>query len=118
MGCALMQNGKVITYASRQLKIHENNYPYHDLEFVVVVFTLKIWCHYLNGVCIDVFTDQKILHNVFRQKEINLIHIRWFELLKDYNISILYQSSKDNVVIDALSILSMVSTIHFEEGNK
>ena len=57
MGCALMQNGKVITYASRQLKIHENNYPYHDLEFVVVVFTLKIWCHYLNGVCIDVFTD-------------------------------------------------------------
>ena len=43
MGCALMQNGKVITYASRQLKIHENNYPYHDLELVVVVFTLKIW---------------------------------------------------------------------------
>ena len=118
MGCSLMQNGKVITYASRQLKIHEKNYPYHDLKFVVVVFTLKIWCHYFNGVCIDVFTNQKIPHNVFRQKEINLIHIRWFELLKDYDMSILYQSSKANVFIDALNILSMGSTIHFEEGNK
>ncbi|WMV57873.1 hypothetical protein MTR67_051258 [Solanum verrucosum] len=37
-----MQNGKVIAYASRQLKIHEKNYPIHDLELVVVVFALKI----------------------------------------------------------------------------
>nr|KYP36496.1 Retrovirus-related Pol polyprotein from transposon 17.6 [Cajanus cajan] len=38
----LMQEGKVVAYASTQLKIHERNYPTHDLELVVVVLTLKI----------------------------------------------------------------------------
>ncbi|GJT59584.1 reverse transcriptase domain-containing protein [Tanacetum coccineum] len=42
LGCVLMQRGKVITYASRQLKIHEKNYTTHDLELGVVVFALKI----------------------------------------------------------------------------
>nr|GFC26150.1 putative reverse transcriptase domain-containing protein [Tanacetum cinerariifolium] len=42
LGCVLMQRGKVIAYASRQLKIHENNYMTHDLELGVVVFALKI----------------------------------------------------------------------------
>ncbi|GJT15449.1 putative reverse transcriptase domain-containing protein [Tanacetum coccineum] len=47
LGCVLMQRGKVIAYASRQLKIHEKNYTTHDLELGVVVFALKIWRHYL-----------------------------------------------------------------------
>ncbi|GKC12711.1 putative reverse transcriptase domain-containing protein [Tanacetum coccineum] len=47
LGCILMQRGKVIAYASRQLKKHEENYPTHDLEFVAVVFALKILRHYL-----------------------------------------------------------------------
>ncbi|GJS04836.1 putative reverse transcriptase domain-containing protein [Tanacetum coccineum] len=42
LGCVLMQRGKVIAYASRQLKIHEKNYTTHDLELGVVVFALKI----------------------------------------------------------------------------
>ncbi|GKE70512.1 putative reverse transcriptase domain-containing protein, partial [Tanacetum coccineum] len=42
LGCVLMQRGKVIAYASRQLKIHENNYTTHDLELGAVVFALKI----------------------------------------------------------------------------
>ena len=42
LGAVLIQNGKVIAYASRQLKDHERNYPTHDLELAVVVFTLKI----------------------------------------------------------------------------
>jgi len=49
LGCVLMQNGRVVGYASRQLKSHELNYPTHDVELVVVVFTLKIWRHYLYG---------------------------------------------------------------------
>ncbi|GJQ98150.1 putative reverse transcriptase domain-containing protein [Tanacetum coccineum] len=49
LGCVLMQRGKVIAYASRQLKIHEKNYTTHDLELGVVVFALKIWRHYLYG---------------------------------------------------------------------
>ncbi|WMV08548.1 hypothetical protein MTR67_001933 [Solanum verrucosum] len=57
LGCVLMHNGKVPTYASVQLKIHERNYPTHDLELAVVVFALKIWRHYLYGIHVDVFTN-------------------------------------------------------------
>ena len=47
--CVLMQNGKVVAYASRQLKPHEQNYPTHDLELAAIVFALKIWKNYLYG---------------------------------------------------------------------
>ena len=47
LGCILMQQGKVIAYATRQLKTHEKNYPTHDLELAAVIFALKIWRHYL-----------------------------------------------------------------------
>jgi hypothetical protein len=49
LGCVLMQEGRVVAYASRQLKTHEQNYPTHDLELAVVIHTLKIWRHYLIG---------------------------------------------------------------------
>nr|GEW47670.1 putative reverse transcriptase domain-containing protein [Tanacetum cinerariifolium] len=74
LGCVLMQRGKVISYALRQLKKHEENYPTHDLEFAAVVFALKIWRHYL-----------------------------WLDLLKDYDCDIRYHPGKANVVADALS---------------
>ncbi|GJV83755.1 putative reverse transcriptase domain-containing protein [Tanacetum coccineum] len=48
-GCVLMQRGKVIAYASRQLTIHEKNYTTHDLQLGAVVFALKTWRHYLYG---------------------------------------------------------------------
>ena len=47
LGCVLTQHGKVIAYASRQLRKHEGNYPTHDLEMAAVVFALKIWRSYL-----------------------------------------------------------------------
>ena len=71
-GCVLMQHGKVIAYASRQLMVHEKNYPTHDLELVALVFALKIWRHYLYGVHVDVYTNHKSLQYVFTQKELNL----------------------------------------------
>ncbi|KAA0052015.1 ty3-gypsy retrotransposon protein [Cucumis melo var. makuwa] len=49
LGCVLMQQGKVVAYASCQLKSHEQNYPTHNLELAAVVFALKIWRHYLYG---------------------------------------------------------------------
>ena len=49
LGCVPMQEGKVVAYASRQLKPHEKNYPTHDLELAAIVFELKIWRHYLYG---------------------------------------------------------------------
>nr|GFD08471.1 putative reverse transcriptase domain-containing protein [Tanacetum cinerariifolium] len=67
-----MQHGKVIAYASRQLKPYEVNYPTHDLELVAVVFALKIWRHYLYGESCDVFTDHKSLKYIFTQQELNM----------------------------------------------
>lgn len=61
LGCVLIENGKVIAYASKHLNTHEKNYPTHNLEFVVVEFSLKIWQHYLYGGHVDVFTDNKSL---------------------------------------------------------
>ncbi|KAH0636085.1 hypothetical protein KY290_036497 [Solanum tuberosum] len=105
-------------YASRQLKVHEKNYPTHDLEIATVVFALKIWRHYLYGVHVDVFTDHKSLQYVFTQKELNLRQRRWLEFLKDYDMSVHYHPGKANVVADALSRLSMGSVGHVEEERK
>ena len=61
LGCVLMQDGRVITYASRHLKMHEVNYLTHDLELAVVVHALKIWRHYLLGNKVHIFMDHKRL---------------------------------------------------------
>jgi len=79
LGCVLMQNKKVVAYASRQLKVHERNYPTHDLELATVVFALKIWRHFLYGVSFNVFGDHKSLKYLFDQKELNMRQRRWIE---------------------------------------
>ncbi|KAJ0565465.1 putative nucleotidyltransferase, Ribonuclease H [Helianthus annuus] len=65
MGCVLMQKGKVIAYASRQLKVHEKNYTTHDLELGAVVFALKLWRHYLYGIKFVIYSDHKSLQHLF-----------------------------------------------------
>nr|GEW97792.1 putative reverse transcriptase domain-containing protein [Tanacetum cinerariifolium] len=79
LGAVLMQNEKVIAYASRQLKIHEKNYMTHDLELGAVVFALKMWRHYLYGTRCTVFTDHKSLQHILDQKELNMRQRRWKE---------------------------------------
>ena len=61
LGCVLMQEGKVVTYASRQLKPHEKNYPTHDMELAAIVSELKIWRHYLYGEKCFIYTNHKSL---------------------------------------------------------
>ena len=104
-----MQNGKVIAYASRQLKEYERNYPTHDLELAAVVFALKIWRHYLYGERCEIYTDHKSLKYFFTQKELNMRQRRWLELVKDYDCVINYHPGKANVVADALSRKSSAS---------
>lgn len=98
-----MQNGKVIAYASRQLKPFEKNYPTHNLELAAVIFTLKIWRHYLFGEHYEIFTDHKSLKYLFTQKELNMCQRRWLELLKDYDCTINYHPGKENVMANTFS---------------
>jgi hypothetical protein len=111
LGCVLMQEGKVIAYASRQLWKHEKNYPTHDLELVAVVHALKIWRHYMIGNKCKIFTNHKSLKYIFMQKELNLRQRRWLELIKDYDLEIQYHPGKANVVVDALSRKGQVNNI-------
>ena len=72
LGCVLMQNKRVVAYASKQLKKHELIYPIHDLELAAVIFALKTWRHYLYGATCQIFADHKSLKYLFTQKELNL----------------------------------------------
>ena len=60
-----MQEGRVIAYASRQLKGYELNYPTHDLELITIIFALKIWRHYLYGRQFEILIDHKSLKYIF-----------------------------------------------------
>ena len=103
LGCVLMQGQRVIAYASRQLKPHERKYPVHDLELAAVILALKLWRHYLYGEKCKIYTDHKSLKYIFTQKELNMRQRRWLELIKDYDLEILYHPGKANRVADALS---------------
>ena len=108
LGCVLMQSGRVVAYGSRQLKNHEHNYPTHDLELAAIVFSLKIWCHYLHGEKSDVFSDNKSLKYIFTQRDLNMRQHRWMKYLKDYDFTLHYHHGKANVLSDALSQKSRV----------
>ncbi|WVZ63853.1 LOW QUALITY PROTEIN: hypothetical protein U9M48_013451 [Paspalum notatum var. saurae] len=103
LGCVLMQEGRVIAYASCQLRKHEVNYPTHDLELLAVVYALKKWRHYLLGNTCHIYTDHKSLKYIFTQPELNMRQRRWLELIKDYDLEVHYHPGKANVVADALS---------------
>nr|GEW38617.1 retrotransposon protein, putative, Ty3-gypsy subclass [Tanacetum cinerariifolium] len=117
----LMQREKVIAYASRQLKVYEENYTTHDLELGAVVFALRLWRHNLYGTKCVVFINHKSLQYILNQKELNLRQQRWIELLSDYDCEIRYHPGKANVVADALSrkernrplrVRALVMTVH------
>jgi hypothetical protein len=103
LGCVLMQENRVISYASRALRPHEKNYPTHDLELAAVVHALKIWRHYLMGAQCNIYTDHKSLKYIFTQADLNMRQRRWLELIKDYDLEVHYHPGKANVVTDALS---------------
>ena len=98
-----MQEGKVVAYASRLLKPYEKNDPTHDLELATIVFTLKIWRHYLYGDKCFIYTNHKSLKYLPSQRELNLRQRRWMELIKDYDCVIDYHPWKADVVADVLS---------------
>jgi hypothetical protein len=114
LGCVFIQDGRVIAYASRQLRKHEVNYSTHDLELAAMVHGLKNWRHYLMGKRCELYTDHKSLKYIFTQSNLNLRQRRWLELIKDYDLGINYHPVKANVVADALSHRSHVSQLVVE----
>ena len=98
-----MQSGRVVAYGSRQLKNHEQNYPTHDLELEAIGFALKILRHYLYGEQFEVFSDHKSQKYIFTQWDLNMRQHRWMEYLEDYDFTLHYHPSKENVVADVLS---------------
>ena len=103
LGCVLMQFRRVVTYGSRQLKNHEQNYPTHDMELAAIVFVLNIWSHYLYREQFEVFSDHKSLKYIFTQRDLNMRQRKWMEYLEDYNITVHYHPGKANVMADVLS---------------
>jgi hypothetical protein len=93
----------VISYSSRQLRCHEENYPTHDLELAALVMALRTWRHYLLGNVVHVYTDHKSLKYIFTQPDLNMRQRRWLELIKNYEQEVHYHSNKANVIADALS---------------
>jgi hypothetical protein len=111
LGCVLMQDGRVVAYASRQLRKHEVNYPTHDLDLAAVVHALNIWRHYLMGKRCELYADHKSLKYIFTQSNLNLRQRRWLELIKDCDPGINYHPGMANVVADTLSHRSHVSQL-------
>ena len=103
LGCVLMQSGRVVAYGSRQLKNHKQNYPTHNMELAAVVFALKIWRHYLYGEQFEECSDHKSLKYIFMQQDLNKRQRRWMEFTEDYDFTLHYHPSKENVVADALN---------------
>jgi hypothetical protein len=103
LGCVLMQDNRVIAYASRAVRPHEQNYPTHDLELAAIVHAQKIWRHYLMGAHCNIYTDHKRLKYIFTQADLNMRQKRWLELIKDYDLEVHYDLDKANVMADALS---------------
>jgi hypothetical protein len=94
IGGVLVQDDRVIAYASRHLRCHEQHYPTHDLELLVVVHALKVWRHYLLGNLVHIYTDHKSLKYLFTQPDLNMRQQRWLELIKDYELKVHYHAGK------------------------
>jgi hypothetical protein len=118
LGYVLMQDNRVISYASRALRTHEQNYPTHDLELAAVFHELKIWRHHLMGTRCNIYTDHKSLNYIFMQTDLNMRQRCWLELIKDYDIEVYYHPGKANVVMDALSCNSHCSCLSVEAFNE
>ena len=103
LGCVLMRSGRVVSYGSRQLKNHEQNYPTHNMELAPVVFALNIWRYYLYGEQFEVYSYHKSLKYIFTQRDLNMRQRIWIEFLEDYDFTLHYHPGKENVVADALN---------------
>ena len=114
LGSVLTQEGHVIAYESRKLKVHENNYATYDMELAAVIHSLKMWRNHLIGRKFVLMTDNKGLKYLLDQPNLNSRQARWLAFLSEYDFEIQHIKGKENKVADALSRnarLNFVTTI-------
>jgi hypothetical protein len=92
----------VITYISRKLRRHEENYATHDLELLSIVYALILWRHYFIGQKFKLKTDHCGLKHIFTQSDLNARQRRWSKFLSEYYLEITYIKGTMNIVADAL----------------
>ena len=102
MGGVLTQEGHVITYKSRKLKTHENNYATYDLELASIIHALKMWHHHLFGKIFLLMSDNVSLKYLFDQQNLNARKARWLTFLSEYVFEIKHIKGKENKVADTL----------------
>ena len=103
LGGVLKQEGHVISYDSRKLKIHEKNYATYDLELNSIIHALKMWFHHLIGRRFFLMFDNISLKYLFDQQNMNARKARWLAFLREYDFEIKHIKWKENKVVDALS---------------
>ena len=103
LGGVLVQEGRPISYASRKLRPHEENYVTHDLEPTTIVYALKVWRHYLVNRKFELKTDHHRLPYIFTQSNLNVRKKRWSDMLSEYDFKILYIKGMMNKAVDAMS---------------
>jgi len=113
LGGVLIQEGNVIAYESRKLKIHEKNYATYDLELAVVIHALKMWCHYLFRRRFLLMSDNITVKYLFDRHNLNGRQARWLAFLSEYDFEIKHIKGKENKVVNALSRnnLNVLATI-------
>jgi hypothetical protein len=72
LGCVLMQEGRVISYSSQQLRCHKEHYHTHDIELAAMVLVLRRWQHYLLRNVVHIYTDHKSFKYIFTQLDLNM----------------------------------------------
>ena len=120
VGGVLTQEGHVIAYESRKLKIHENNYATYELELDAVIHALKMRHHHLIGRKFILMTDNKGLKYMLDQPNMNARQARWLAFLSKYDFEIQHIKGKENKVVDALSRnakLNFTATINTYASN-
>ncbi|XP_075096435.1 uncharacterized protein LOC142174524 [Nicotiana tabacum] len=122
LGCVLMQHGKVIAYASRQLRKHEHNYPTHDIELVAIIFALKIWHHYLYGVHVDICKANVVADALSRKfmGSLKYVEAGKLEMTKEIyrlaNLSVrLYDTGDQGVVVQNIAGSSLVDEVEMRQ---
>ncbi|MCO5586097.1 hypothetical protein L7F22_040036 [Adiantum nelumboides] len=111
IGGVLIQEGRPVAFTSRKLRIHERNYPTHDLELLAIVHALKLWRHYLLGRRFQLVTDHKSLKWIFTQPTLNIRQRHWIELLQEYD----FESTNTRVLLQEYDYKSTTTRVLLQE---